>query len=139
MIKKNTLHNIAKQLIPPIVFSFIKKTPMYGFIRRFATKISEEKHIPSWHTITTGELAGYELFVDLHGMFKEMIEGEYDTFFIDYLNKLDLKGKVILDIGAHIGFDTLFLQRLSVKKGKYLLLSPMERTKKDSILLWRET
>jgi FkbM family methyltransferase len=132
MIKKNTLYNIAKQIIPPIIFSFLKKTRIYGYIRRFATKITEEKHIPSWHNIKKGELAGYELFVDLSGMFKEMIEGEYDTFFIDYLNKLDLKGKVIFDIGAHIGFDTLFFAKAVGQKGKVFSFEP-NGTNKDRL------
>jgi FkbM family methyltransferase len=57
-------------------------------------------------------------------MFKEMIEGTYDTFFIDYLKKLKLEGKTVIDIGAHIGFDTLFFAKAVGKTGNVYAFEP---------------
>lgn len=47
-----------------------------------------------------------------------MIEGSYDTFFSDYLNKLNIKGITVIDIGAHIRFDSLFFAKAVGKTGK---------------------
>ena len=124
IIRKDYLYNIVRQVIPPIIFSALRKSPLYAYIRKFISKLSEDKHVASWHTITAGELAGYELYVDSHGMFKEMIEGTYDTFFSDYLKKLNLEGKTIIDIGAHIGFDALFFAKAVGENGKVYTFEP---------------
>ena len=124
IIRKDHLYNIVRQVIPPIIFSALRKSPLYAYIRKFISKLSEDKHVASWHTIAAGELAGYELYVDSHGMFKEMIEGTYDTFFSDYLKKINLEGKTIIDIGAHIGFDALFFAKAVGEKGKVYAFEP---------------
>ena len=124
IIRKDYVYNFARQITPPIIFSILRKSPLYAHIRKFISKLSQDKHVASWHTISAGELAGYELFVDSHGMFKEMIEGTYDTFFSDYLKKLSLEGKTVIDIGAHIGFDALFFAKAVGKTGKVYAFEP---------------
>ena len=123
-IRKDYVINFARQIIPPIIFSILRKSPLYAYIRKFILKSSKDKCIASWHRISAGELAGYELYVNSHGMFKEMIEGTYDTFFCDYLKKLNLEGKTVIDIGAHIGFDALFFAKAVGKTGKVYAFEP---------------
>jgi FkbM family methyltransferase len=124
IIRKDYVYNFARLIIPPIIFLILRKSPLYAYIRKYISKFSQDKHVASWHTISAGELAGYELYVDSHGMFKEMIEGTYDTFFSDYLKKFNLEGKTVIDVGAHIGYDALFFAKAVGKTGKVYAFEP---------------
>lgn len=97
---------------------------MYGSLRKFLVERMADKYTPSWRTLTEGELTGCELFVDSHGMAENMLAGNYDTFFINHLKKINLTGKVVFDIGAHIGFDTLFFAKAVGEKGKVFAFEP---------------
>jgi FkbM family methyltransferase len=58
-----------------------------------------------------------------------MIIGNHDYFFTDYLKKINLEGKIIFDIGAHIGFDTLFFAKAVGEKGKVYAFEPNTHNK----------
>lgn len=65
---------------------------------------------PAWHTVRSGPIAGAQLFLSRtdEGAWKEMVEGTFDLFFYEELQKRrDLKGAVCWDIGAHIGYHSL--------------------------------
>lgn len=124
MITKDTLYQTVRQITPPVVLSAVKKTPFYASARKFLVERMAQKFTPSWHTLDKGELAGCELFVDSQGMAASMLAGDYDRFFVDYLKKIDLRGKVIFDIGAHIGFDTLFFAKAVGENGKVFSFEP---------------
>lgn len=129
LIKKHHLFNIIRQILPPLFFTIIRKSPLYGYIRKVVSNFSEDKHIPSWHTISEGYLTGSELYVDLNGMFNEMIAGTYDTFFIDYLKNINLEGKTVFDIGAHIGYDALLFAKAVGQSGKVFAFEPNDTNK----------
>lgn len=105
MIKK-----IAKQVLPPIMAKVIRKTII-------------KKSIAGWNVIEGGNLKNREIFVDgtIH---KEFVEGSYDQFFSDYLSKLDLKGKVIFEVGAHIGYHAMQFAQLVGESGTVHAFEP---------------
>lgn len=55
---------------------------------------------------------------------QEMLEGKYDKFIFDYLSNLDLQGKVVFEIGAHIGFHAMCFATLVGSKGFVYAFEP---------------
>ena len=109
MIKK-TIKKTAKQVLPPFVSALI-------------LKVTTKKSFADWHRIEGGGLTGREIFIDgtLH---KEFVEGTYDKFFFDYLSRLDLHGKTVFDIGAHIGFHAMTFAQLVGDAGSVRAFEP---------------
>jgi FkbM family methyltransferase len=107
---------IAKEIMPPFVHSML---------RRIIKKENRPYH-PSWHTIKSGILQGRQICLDPRdGLWQEdMIEGSYDRFFFDYLQGLNLKGKTVFDIGAHVGYHTLHFASLVGNKGLVCAFEP---------------
>lgn len=97
------IKEIAKQVLPPFVANVIRKA-------------TANKSIADWHVIAGGNLENRKLFVDavLH---KEFVNGCYDQFFSDYLSTLNLKGKVIFEVGAHIGYHAMQFAHLVGETG----------------------
>lgn len=127
MSKKNILHTVKfviRQVTPPIIISSIKKNKGYIFLRKSLLESMAYKYAPTWRKITEGELAGCNFFVDSQGVASNMINGNHDSFFTNYLKKINLEGKIIFDIGAHIGFDTLFFAKAVGEKGKVFAFEP---------------
>ncbi|MFZ2303670.1 MAG: FkbM family methyltransferase [Minisyncoccia bacterium] len=123
----NVLGNVKfviKQITPPIVISIIKKNKVYIFSRRFISRSVAYKYTPTWRKITEGALSGCNFFADSQGIASNMIAGNYDYFFTDYIKRINLEGKIIFDIGAHIGFDTLFFAKAVGEKGKVFAFEP---------------
>jgi FkbM family methyltransferase len=54
----------------------------------------------------------------------KMVDGSYDSFVFERLNKMDLRGKVVYDVGAHIGFHSLYFSRIVGKQGKVYAFEP---------------
>lgn len=80
---------------------------------------------PQWHTILSGVLKDHSIFVNSGSeLFKEMIEGTYDSFFWDYLKEEELKGTTIIDIGAHIGYHSMAFAKLTGNTGKVMTFEP---------------
>jgi len=64
---------------------------------------------PRWCEISTGPLTGRRLFIDpdVQAYQPAMLNGTYDQPLFTWLDKHDWSGKVIYDIGTHIGFHAL--------------------------------
>lgn len=104
------IKKIAKQALPPFMTAVIRKTVA-------------KKSIADWHIIESGNLKSREIFVDgtLH---KEFVEGNYDQFFSNYLSKLDLRGKVVFEVGAHIGYHAMQFAQLVGESGTVHAFEP---------------
>jgi FkbM family methyltransferase len=69
-----------------------------------------QRPAPEWHRMTAGPLEGCELLLapSLAAAWREMISGAYEPFMLQSIKEhLDLKGAVVWDVGAHIGFHSL--------------------------------
>jgi len=68
---------------------------------------------------------GVRMFFDPKGPWqKKIIDNSYDDFFFDRLKKMNLKGKTIYDIGAHVGFHSLYFARLVGSRGRVYAFEP---------------
>ena len=70
---------------------------------------SPQVECPRWCAVTGGALAGRSLFLnpDAQAYQTSMLDGTFDKFLFDYIDRNDWRGKVIFDVGAHIGYHTL--------------------------------
>ena len=108
----------------PIVFKYFKKSKLYPRAKKLASRVLKKTYTPSWRKIQGGPLKGREIYISTSQSWDSVIEGNYDDFFIDYLHKLNLKGKVLFDIGTHIGFNSLIFAEMVGKKGKVVAFEP---------------
>lgn len=80
---------------------------------------------PRWNTLNYKPLNGIKIFFDQTGPWQsKMIDNSYDTYLFDRVRKMDLKNKVIFDIGAHIGFHSFYFSRLVGPGGKVYAFEP---------------
>jgi len=88
-----------KQVLPPF---------FYEALRRLVYK-SRYRYAPTCHTFNGGILKGRQIFIDPRdGLWqKDMLDGRYDKFLVDYLKDLPMRGKIVFDFGAHIGFHAM--------------------------------
>lgn len=96
-------------------------------IYRFATTLIRSKiGSPHAYTIKSGPLKGIVLWVNLwrDQAFKSMVDGQYDAFIYQDRHILKAKGKIIWDIGAHIGYHSLGFARVIGNTGKVLAFEP---------------
>jgi FkbM family methyltransferase len=124
-ITVETLYTWMTKVVPSPILQKIKKSSFYKKGRDSARKHLNSNFMPTWNVIKTGDLAGVKLYVDPHGQWqKEMLEGTYDDFFFDYLKKVQLEGKYVFDIGAHIGFSALYFAKAVGTNGKVVTFEP---------------
>ena len=115
------LHNIT----PPFIFMAVKRSSFYEKMKNWAKNALPKEYTPSWNTIKSGSLKGKKLFVDPNGHWqKEMLDGNYDNFFFDYVDKINLKDRVIFDVGAHIGYSSLYFATRVGPQGKVFAFEP---------------
>ncbi len=108
------MKQLIKNITPPIIYALLKKI-----------LIKPKIFFPKWNTITYKPIDGIQIFFDPAGPWqKTIINNTYDTFFFERLNSEKLQGKVIFDIGAHIGFHSLYFARLVGPKGKVCAFEP---------------
>lgn len=108
------MKNLAKKFLPPY---------FYELIRKFVKK--QRKFKPVWNTLSYDPMNGVRVFFDPTGPWqKKMMGNTYDKFLFDILKSMDLKGKVIFDIGAHIGFHSLYFAKLVGDKGRVYSFEP---------------
>ncbi len=113
------LKNIGIQLLPPIVYKGYKQ------LQRSLKKEDKENLVPKWSKILGGPAKDLFIFVKPNKYaFGEMIEGNYDDFFWDFLKNIDLEGKTIIDIGGHIGYHTICFSALTGKGGQVYVFEP---------------
>jgi len=118
IILKKYNSRIMKQLIknitPPIIYAFLKKR-----------LVKPRTFSPKWNTLTYKPVDGIQIFFDPAGPWqKKILNNTYDAFLFERLNAKALQGKVIFDIGAHIGFHSLYFARLVGPKGKVYAFEP---------------
>lgn len=108
------MKKFIKNITPPIIFSFLKRL-----------LVKPRVFSPKWNTLTYKPLEGLQIFFDPTGPWqKTILNNTYDTFLFERLNSEKLQGKVIFDIGAHIGFHSLYFARLVGPKGKVYAFEP---------------
>lgn len=81
----------------------------------------------SWETILDGPLKNYEMFLDVESpayWHRKMVEGKYDAFIYQTLEKYVTKGTVIWDVGAHVGYHSLAFAALVGSEGKVVTFEP---------------
>ena len=110
---KNKIINLLKQITPPLLYESVKKI------------ILRKKYNPIWNIIKYKPLAGIKIFFDPSGTWQnKMMIGTYDSFLFDTIKSMSHKGKIIYDIGAHIGFHSFNFARLVGEKGKVYSFEP---------------
>jgi len=108
------MKKIIKNIIPPILYSFLKMV----FIK-------PRIFSPKWCTLSYKPLSGLQIFFDPTGPWqKNIIENNYDTFLFKRLESENLDNKVIFDIGAHIGFHSFYFAKLVGSRGKVYSFEP---------------
>ncbi len=122
---KIKLYNIIQKTTPPFIFEWFKKSCLYSKTKSAFVGLTKSKYNPIWNTVTGGILSGHKLFFDTKETWqKEMLDGTYDKFMFDYIDKLDLTGKVAFDIGTHIGFHSLCFAKIVGDKGRVISFEP---------------
>lgn len=110
---KDIIKKFSKNMTPPCFYEFIRR------------KIKTKKFRPIWNELKYKPLNGIKLFFDPTGPWqKKMLEGSYDSFLFDRLKTMNLEGKIIFDIGAHIGYHSIYFSKLVGKNGKIFAFEP---------------
>lgn len=126
MSNKSKFRYFILGCIPPIFYPVILKAVHSLRLIGLSSSVQSMIFAPAWHTIKKGKGRGIKLFIDTStgqiGL--DMASGKYDDYFFDLLAQLKPEGKTILDIGAHIGFDTLIFAKQVGKKGKVIAFEP---------------
>ncbi|MFA6432635.1 MAG: FkbM family methyltransferase [Candidatus Paceibacterota bacterium] len=122
---KDRSFRLGKLLLPPFIYQLVRK-----LIR--GTKVWK----PIWNTLDYEPMAGVKMFFDPSGSWQsKMKNGSYDKFMFDRVSAIGAEGKVIYDIGAHVGYHSLYFARLVGKNGKVITIEPnkknFERLKKN--------
>lgn len=108
------MKKIIKNITPPIVYNLLRMV----FIKPIV-------YSPKWCTINYRPLNGFQIFFDPNGPWqKTIINNTYDTFLFERLKSETLDGKIIFDIGAHIGFHSFYFAKLVGLKGKVYSFEP---------------
>lgn len=107
---KERLRAILKDLCPPLLARWIRGRQVQHAVPRTPGA--------AVHQVTGGPLKGGRLLLDLGSpAYRAMCDGRYDDFVWPALPHVaDINGRV-LDVGAHIGYDTLVLARLYPENG----------------------
>jgi FkbM family methyltransferase len=123
-MNKQKTYKMLLMITPPILVAIAKKSSLSPLLKKILFT-SQKKIKPNWRTINNGILKGRKIFIDPIGNWqKEIINGEYDKFIFDYLKKIDLKNKIIFDIGSHIGYHTLCFAELVGNEGRVISFEP---------------
>jgi FkbM family methyltransferase len=103
-MRADMLKKIIRSTIPPFIYDFA------SFVKNSRNNNSK----PEWHVIKNGDLQGRKIYADssLRTWQADMVNGVYDKFLFEYIHNYDLKGKTVLDIGAHIGYHTMVFSSL---------------------------
>lgn len=119
---KNYFLKLTHLLLPPLITLLLAKP--WQLIHK--KKQKPYQYRPKWHKIKGGKLKGRNFYVDPHDGYwqQEALEGQYDKFFFDFLDSFDLKGKIIFDIGAHIGYHSLYFAELVGNSGRVFSFEP---------------
>jgi FkbM family methyltransferase len=119
------MKKIIKNITPPLLYTWAKNT--FSKPRRFQAE---------WVTLSYTPMLGVKMFFDPTGPWqKKLLDSSYDSFFFDRLKKMDMQGKTIFDIGAHIGFHSLYFARLVGAKGHVYSFEPNPKNVERFLLI----
>jgi len=108
------MKNFIKKITPPIVYQFAR-----GLI------VKPKVFSPKWVTLDYEPMKGIQIFFDPTGFWQRtIVDHTYDDFLFKRIRALHLQGKVIYDIGAHIGFHSVYFARLVGSRGKVYAFEP---------------
>ncbi|MFA6404803.1 MAG: FkbM family methyltransferase [Candidatus Paceibacterota bacterium] len=109
MIKTN-----AKDIVPPLLYRTIRQI-----------LLRQIKFRPRWNTLQYKSMEGVQMYFDPSGSWqKKMLDGSYDKFLFDRLRDIGASNKVIYDIGAHVGYHSLYFARMVGEGGKIFAFEP---------------
>lgn len=112
------MKKIIPLITPPIIFTIILK---------LHKKYLKDQNKPKWHTIQGGILKNKKMFIgDKLYWQKDILNGNYDSYFFDYLSKQNLTGKTMLDIGANAGYISLCFAKMVGEHGHIYSFEPNE-------------
>lgn len=124
------MSNFFRLLIPPIIPAFLSKLRQHQ-LHQVETTISKERHTKptenlQWCVVQDGPLVGRSLYMDPEGPAyqKTVLGGTYDKFIYDYLTEMNWSGRVIYDIGGHVGYHTLCFSTLVKSNGRVFCFEP---------------
>ena len=134
-INKKQIYRITRAIIPAAIFLKFRNSSFYNQLSALFDRLTIK---PKWNEVTSGVLKGSKVFIDPKGAWKEMVSGEYDQFFFDYLKKFNLEGKVVYDVGAHIGYSSMSFAKLVGPTGKVFAFEPNIFNRERFELILRE-
>lgn len=113
---RKIMKKIAREILPPFIHETFRKLICRG----------KNIYNPTWHTVRDGNLKGRQIFIDSENApwQKEMLEGKFDHVIFDYLKTIDLKGKVVFEIGAQIGYHAMNFACLVGESGAVYAFEP---------------
>jgi FkbM family methyltransferase len=108
------MKNFIKNITPPILYQWLRKLFLKPRI-----------YTPRWNTLAYAPLKGIQMYFDPTGPWQsKIINNTYDSFLFKRISQLKMEGKIVYDIGAHIGFHSLYFARLVGPKGKVYAFEP---------------
>jgi FkbM family methyltransferase len=126
MLSSSIIRKLLVRVTPVGLYPKIRSMMNHPAFQRAITALGISLYSPAWHTITAGPFRGIALFVDPESQefSRQMLAGNYDAYFYTELLKHRIKGKIIFDIGAHIGFSTLTFAYCVGTKGQVVAFEP---------------
>jgi FkbM family methyltransferase len=129
MINKNNVYTFFKGITPPFLFNWFKKSSAYNLTKKVATKILPSMYTPKLISISHGILKGRKIYASKGSAIEDMVQHNHDSFLIDFLQKQNIEGSTIFDIGAHIGISTLCFAKLVGPQGHVAAFEPNQYNK----------
>jgi FkbM family methyltransferase len=84
-----------------------------------------KKFHPIWNTLSYAPMTGVRMFFDPTGSWQQkIVTGGYDTFLFERIRSIKPEGKTMYDIGAHVGYHTLYFATLTGERGTVVAFEP---------------
>jgi FkbM family methyltransferase len=97
-----TIKRLVKAITPPVIYAALQRA------------VTPRIDRPQWNTVAYEPLKGFQIFFDPRGTWQsKMLTDTYDKYFFDRIREMDLRNKVVYDIGAHIGFHSFYISSLA--------------------------
>lgn len=119
------MYSLFYNITPPFIFKIIKKSHLYFIFKNILHWGTRNDSPPTINLIKAGLLKDYKFFLRSDEAWQaEMINGQYDDFLFDYIAKLNLKDSLVLDIGAHIGYHSIYFSKIVGENGLVYAFEP---------------